>query len=106
MALKRIEGFLNEEEVSVEVSSLKRQVKPDSDDWRVGAQNATFRWNVTKDTSKVVLKDSPDTPPESQGGDSENKFELRDISVVFPPGQFSIITGLSYIDMTSEGVAN
>jgi hypothetical protein len=101
------------------VSSLKRHVSggrvPNYTEF--GLRNASFRWNaVDEDEKKEVDKDTLSTngkgnavsetnleqdleagpssadgslPPESP----DYRFELRDISVIFPEGELSVVTG-------------
>ena len=92
VALKRIEVFLGEEEVPPEVSSLKRDVHgPDSQhDRRLGAENATFRWI---ESSSVNDTRGNRGAHDSESSHDERKFELSDISIVFPPGKLSVVTG-------------
>ncbi|KZV81212.1 P-loop containing nucleoside triphosphate hydrolase protein [Exidia glandulosa HHB12029] len=113
-AIGRIEEFLGEEEVPEWVSSLKRDSESVNGagqfDTRLGAANASFEWYRTshkkaepkgKDKSPAWWKKSPlqyfrkaeksDTAEEQVEDDAT--FQLRDINVVFPRGQLSVITG-------------
>lgn len=136
VAVRRIETFLDEEEVTEQVSSLKKTSSPDpsqrpdqdSGEWGLGIENGTFKWNEVPDNfadqnSKSNAKNkgkangqnngnttsgvpSP-TGPSSPGDETvasasvisvetdaiENKFELKNISVRFPVGELTVITG-------------
>jgi ABC-type multidrug transport system fused ATPase/permease subunit len=101
VALDRISKFLDEEDVPDDVSSLKRVPNPNPklDDERLGAVNATFRWNQPKqapegtDASKVVPPELANDIPEI---DDDQRFQLSDISVIFPPGELTLITGPAF----------
>lgn len=97
---------MDEDEVSDQVSTLKK-IPTSTDDDILGIATASFRWNEVKepppdepkktwrfwkrfsfasstsdDTSKLTSASLPETP-----------FELRDISVIFPKGQLTVVTG-------------
>ncbi len=112
VALQRIETFLNEDEVDEQVSSLKRSninagSSPTSTEF--GLRNASFRWNAVqekaeKDDSKDKKNKKARDPAPSDASDAtvvetvgeanvERVFELSDVSVVFPDGELSVITG-------------
>ncbi|KIM37758.1 hypothetical protein M413DRAFT_448273 [Hebeloma cylindrosporum] len=123
VALKRIAVYLEEDEVTDQVSSLKKDYSqphlPGAEDDGLGLENATFKWNevtehVDRDTDKGKSNSGPLSPTESSeadetgtavgdsvsersaentDGNGERVFELRDISVRFPPGQLTVITG-------------
>ncbi|KAF7314389.1 ABC bile acid [Mycena kentingensis (nom. inval.)] len=99
VALNRIAVYLEEEEVSAQVSSVKRDATlpllDGDEDEGLGLENATLRWNELPEDPRDSSVDSTAT---ASGGDASdeielNKFELRDISVLFPEGQLSVITG-------------
>ena len=116
VALKRIAVFLDEEEVSDQVSSLKRDYSephlPGHSEG-LGLDNATFKWNEVSesretDQTKVIdsLPSSPsdsshtthmeasDTGSERSLSDTADRiFEMKDVSVKFPEGELTIITG-------------
>jgi hypothetical protein len=90
--------------VSDQVSSLKKtrsgpHLAGSNEDEGLGIENGSFKWNeVVENTAdkKSTNLDSESTtgtaiadPEES----TDHKFELRNISVLFPEGQLSIITG-------------
>ncbi|KAF7321090.1 ABC bile acid [Mycena chlorophos] len=83
LSIDRIGAYLAEPEVSEQSSTLKK--KPSNPrregDSRLGFENASFRWN-TVDEEDDKNEDSTD-----------HRFELRDLSVVFPEGKLSVVTG-------------
>ncbi|KAF7299119.1 ABC bile acid [Mycena indigotica] len=100
VALNRIAVYLDEEEVSAQVSSLKQDaIVPHLhgvENEGLGLENASLRWNELPEEEVLPLKGTP--PSSTSGnttalGDEVNRFELRDISVIFPEGQLSMITG-------------
>jgi len=111
VAVRRIEKYLDEEEVPDHVSSLKRDVvspKGQFDD-RLGFTNATFQWSslpkknldapkppiLKRLTRKFKWKESVDALAETEGSeDEENQpFEIKESTVVFPSGKLSVIVG-------------
>ena len=117
--MDRIATFLSEDEVSDEVSSLKQSTvvrSEDLEDHRLSIVHGSFRWNAV-DEDKKKPSAGPDTPPKSAAssvvesaepvpGDSvsvsnqegeDRKFELRDISIVFPDRQMTLIAGPSML---------
>ncbi|KAJ6610650.1 hypothetical protein B0H10DRAFT_2224811 [Mycena sp. CBHHK59/15] len=104
ISLTRIAAYLEEDEVSAQVSSLKRDgtfpVLTGADDGRLGIARASFRWNelpaARADTASAAASDdgSSTARGDDSGSDAESsKFELRDIDVMFPEGRLSVITG-------------
>ncbi|KAH9476582.1 ABC transporter 7 [Psilocybe cubensis] len=117
VALERISVYLDEEEVTEQVSTLKRNSQPSNAivDEGLGLSNATLRWNeVTvvekKDkarTSSISHPPATTSVPEiavvaNEGSSSDSttlesnevhKFELSDISVKFPEGKLTVVTG-------------
>ncbi|KAF8502967.1 multidrug resistance-associated ABC transporter [Gautieria morchelliformis] len=114
VALDRIATFLSEDEVDAEVSSLKQGSIlhfEAVDDLRLGLEHASFTWNAVeegkgKGPSSVAETLSKSTAPvvesEPVPGDSisvtsqegaDHQFELRDISVIFPDRQLTVVTG-------------
>ncbi|KAJ7091060.1 multidrug resistance-associated ABC transporter [Mycena epipterygia] len=138
ISLNRIAVYLEEEEVTAQVSSLKHaaemQMQPllegGEEEMGLGLESASLRWNELpveegEDEDKNGnsngngngngngsngngngRKRSPtasidgatalgdDSGSEGgDGGNENNKFELRDISVLFPEGKLSVITG-------------
>ena len=123
VALKRIAVYLEEDEVTDQVSSLKKDYShphlPGAEDDDLGLENATFKWNevaepVNKDSDKGKSNSGPPSSTESSEadetgtaigdsvsersaenieGNGERVFELKDISVRFPPGELTVVTG-------------
>ncbi|KAJ7208590.1 hypothetical protein GGX14DRAFT_551298 [Mycena pura] len=115
VSLNRIAVYLEEDEVTAQVSSLKQDLSipflEGAEDEGLGLENASLHWNALPDDDaeqRNVLGGKKHSPPssiddsattlgddsESEGGGNENnKFELRDISVVFPEGKLSVVTG-------------
>ena len=119
VALKRIEVFLNEDEVDDQVSSMKRSQRAGPSDEPIvggfGLNKASFRWNAIdrfqdkisnsgrkggkgkgkndepSRTSEAATTTDGDSDTPSQAAD--HAFELRDISIVFPERQLTVITG-------------
>lgn len=119
VALDRIAVYLDEEEVTDQVSTLKKAnagpSSHDSDDSLLGIENGSFKWNAVnaeKEKEKADAKANKNkkgkvsTPPseattaiasdpglDADAEPADHQFELRDISVVFPEGKLSCITG-------------
>lgn len=117
VALKRIAVYLDEDEVTDQVSSLKKErngphlpgTEPDEG---LGLEHATLKWNEVeeaKDTDKgktpeAAQSSSPtssedenttavDSDAATIGESTDHKFELRDITVKFPERELTVITG-------------
>ncbi|KAF7974527.1 hypothetical protein HWV62_11990 [Athelia sp. TMB] len=93
VSVERIGKFLEEDEVSEQVSSLNQydSIVPPADrniDSRLGLQHASFKWNE-------VEEHEGDQAPSTTDAELrfERRFELRDINVIFPEGELSMITG-------------
>ncbi|KAJ7869640.1 hypothetical protein B0H13DRAFT_2202440 [Mycena leptocephala] len=87
VALSRISTFLDEDEVSDDVSTLKTTTALE-DDSGLGLviENGSFKWNeveVKTDPSAATPNPTPNEP----------QFELRDISVSFPEGKLTCVVG-------------
>ncbi|KAJ7468712.1 hypothetical protein FB451DRAFT_1560403 [Mycena latifolia] len=111
VALNRIAVFLAEDEVTDQVSSLKQDLSEPAlataNDEGLGLETASFQWNkVIEETAKTESPKVPQSSTPSASSslvdvetirDSEetqdHRFELKDISVRFPEGQLSVITG-------------
>ena len=117
--MQRIETFLNEDEVDEQVSTIKRSkmgpTAPTFDEF--GLRDASFKWNVVEEKEKEKKDDVKGksngkvngSTTDASGGDIEAEavdavaaaltdetdriFELRDISVIFPEGELSVVTG-------------
>ncbi|KII83783.1 hypothetical protein PLICRDRAFT_702353 [Plicaturopsis crispa FD-325 SS-3] len=104
VALNRIATFLGEDEVSEQISSLKKpRNAPSADnvhDEGLGIENGTFKWNEIEVTQEKDSKDkgknksastaSEETAVEEPTG---HRFELKDISIKFPEGKLTCVTG-------------
>lgn len=107
MALDRIATYLAEDEVSDQVSSLSNgHSEPDlpvAEEEGFGLETASFKWNevepvdedkkdkkTASSTAESGLQTEPAIPTEDL---TDHHFELKDITVRFPEGQLSVITG-------------
>ncbi len=124
MSLDRIATYLDEEEVSEQVSTLKKGRVPPSEesDAGLGIVHGTFKWNEVeerKDDNKSSGKDGPnrfnsvanangsggDTRPSCEastivdsasamaGSTGDHRFQLQDVTIMFPDGQLTVVTG-------------
>ncbi|KAI0275322.1 multidrug resistance-associated ABC transporter [Gloeopeniophorella convolvens] len=120
VALDRIATYLDEDEVDEQVSSLKKSrfgTSGDDDDVAkgFGIENGTFKWNEVEETDKEKDKKDKDkkankaTPSPTNGEQTatddpergsitaseanEHRFELKDINVMFPERELSVVTG-------------
>ncbi|KAJ6631472.1 multidrug resistance-associated ABC transporter [Mycena sp. CBHHK59/15] len=107
VSLNRIAVYLDEAEVTEQVSSLKKDrsgpVSIDSEDDRLGLENASLKWNEVEEVADVKADKDKNGKKAASETDSivttdsevvaDHKFELKDISVVFPDGELSLITG-------------
>ncbi|KAG8994024.1 hypothetical protein FRB90_000542, partial [Tulasnella sp. 427] len=104
VSLDRISTFLQEDEVPDHVSSFKRPVltnSPTSDDMRIGiAGGISFKWNEVKEKEEKPKKGKKKAKPAvpaitvTDGGEQpEDRFELRDVDVIFPVGKLTLVVG-------------
>lgn len=133
VAVRRIETYLDEEEVTEQVSSLKKGYFPSSlqsqeqehEERGLEIKNGTFKWNEVPDesadenrksdsknkgrpdnTNNGSITSSGATSPTNPGDETDSasvtsveaeiveyKFELKDISVRFPEGELTMVTG-------------
>lgn len=116
VALDRIAAFLDEEEVSDQVSVLRREQSGsesyrdgDERDEGIGLEGATLRWNVaaTAPTSgdgrpkgknngnrgSDQATTSTTVASDTSHDEESTRFELKDINVLFPEGELSVVTG-------------
>jgi hypothetical protein len=99
---------LDEAEVSEQVSSIKKDrsgpAYSEPEDDRLGLENASFKWNEVEEAA--VAKDDKDKNGKKAASDADSiltaetettvadhKFELKDISVIFPDGELTLVTG-------------
>ncbi|KZT05166.1 multidrug resistance-associated ABC transporter [Laetiporus sulphureus 93-53] len=108
VAMNRIATYLDEDEVDGQVSTLKRgPMQPSIGvEEGLGIVNGTFKWNEVEeplDKQKGVDRsrsssDETATAVDSQsvlgiGANGDHRFELRDINVIFPEGELTVVTG-------------
>jgi ABC-type multidrug transport system fused ATPase/permease subunit len=112
VALKRIEKYLEEDEVDEQVSSIKKACAPhvDGEDDTLSIENGFFKWNEVPETpeenskakgknlSRISSSDESATAVDSEvtsirSSPEDHRFELKDISIRFPEGELSVITG-------------
>ncbi|KAJ7761604.1 hypothetical protein DFH07DRAFT_903306 [Mycena maculata] len=101
IAVDRIAVFLDEAEVSEQVSALKKgSSEPVLDGFEedgLGLENASFRWNKVESEAEAEDVDTADDNTVSDGHSSgsvnDHRFELKDVSVVFPEGALTVVTG-------------
>ena len=120
--MDRINAFLTEEEVPDFVSSLKGEEAPPFDieeSYRLGIRNGWFRWNEAPQEGPKKKEDKKDpywkvwrhigslrrkpqptiddngstVTPASEASESGRRFELRGVSIDFPVGELTVITG-------------
>ncbi|KIJ28632.1 hypothetical protein M422DRAFT_784503 [Sphaerobolus stellatus SS14] len=113
VCLDRISTFLEEDEVSEQISDMKRDVIDPTlaEDTRLGILQASFRWNEIENANVAKMPSSKskatsstasiaesepnvsDSVSVTSRSDQEIKFELKDINVVFPDGKLTVVIG-------------
>ena len=98
VALDRIQGYIDEEEVDGQVSSLKEGTEEHRNKEGLGIVRGSFKWNeIEEKDDKVAGSNTPNTESDATSTLAEtapdHRFELRDISVTFPDGQLTVVTG-------------
>ncbi|KAJ7258427.1 multidrug resistance-associated ABC transporter [Mycena haematopus] len=109
VSLNRVSIYLDEAEVSEQVSTLKKDrsgsASIESEDDRLGFENASFKWNEVEqalDANQRKDENGKRVPSETNSihaaeHDTEtvadHRFELKDLSVVFPEGKLTVVTG-------------
>ena len=102
VALDRIDTFLKEDEVTDQVSTLKAKTSTQDTFYydSFGLNNASFRWNAVEpklDDKKKLPTPLPDAQTGSTNGsqddETDHRFELRDISLILPEGELTVVTG-------------
>ena len=113
VTLKRIAVYLDEDEVTDQVSSLKKDNSEpylSGDDEGLGLECATFKWNEVVEEKKgknlgqnkssssstiSLVTDEAGTvvDAESIGDLGDRVFELRNMTIRFPEGELTVVTG-------------
>ena len=117
VALKRTSVYLDEEEVTDQVSSLKKDRSEAylSNDEGLGFDDATFKWNEVVEVAEKGKESAQNKLPSPTSSTSEatdkastvvdnlsersieergdRVFELRDMTIRFPEGELTVITG-------------
>lgn len=111
--MDRIATYLDEEEVDGQVSTLKKSDSELAEDTVkvLGIEHGTFRWNEVQQPKDDKTKKPSSTPSSTNGSggdddavtavdsasiagsESDRRFELADINVMFPDGELSVVTG-------------
>lgn len=115
--MDRISVYLDEDEVTEQVCSLKKtNFGPNTgvDDEGLGLEDATLKWNQVSEGTKhgqdssrsaedstttsisgdTAVADSSGSSTEDEDNDADDRgFRLRRISVVFPENKLTVITG-------------
>ena len=111
VALKRISVYLDEEEVTDQVSSLKEEYSEpylSGDEEGLGLECATFKWNEvvevvkkgkqlgqnkSSSSSTISLVADEDSTIVDAESISDRVFELRNMTIRFPEGELTVVTG-------------
>ncbi|KAJ6497501.1 hypothetical protein C8R45DRAFT_898828 [Mycena sanguinolenta] len=103
VCLNRIAVYLDEAEVSDQVSSLKKDRSSpasESEDDRLGLEGASFKWNEVEEVPDAKDDKNKNSAAASETASimtaetvADHKFELRDLSIVFPQGELTVVTG-------------
>ncbi|CAK9786601.1 putative ATP-binding cassette transporter protein YOR1 [Cutaneotrichosporon oleaginosum] len=104
VSVKRTQDFFEEGEVPDWVSSLKRHDDGPSKKPKIGFNNATFKWNAGgKDEAETKNGTAAPSATEVTGADAGSPqddesiesvvFELSDITIDFPIGKLSVVSG-------------
>lgn len=86
--MQRIQTFLGEAEVDDWACALKRDAVPlassegQVDDGKIGFEDASFRWHASSQDDATTTGDA-NTP----------SFELKNLTIDFPVGKLSLVTG-------------
>ena len=114
VTLKRIAVYLDEEEVTDQVSSLKKDYSEpylSGNDEGLGLECATLKWNEVVEVvnkgkelgqnesssslsiASVTDEASTVIDSESIGDRGDHIFELRNVTIRFPEGMLTVVTG-------------
>ena len=108
--MDRIATYLDEEEVDGQVSTLKKSQLAFTEDVSegLGIEHGTFKWNEVEQPVETPKKpgassmgngpgeDDAATAVDSasvSGSETERRFELTDITIMFPEGELTVVTG-------------
>lgn len=123
--MDRIATYLDEEEVDEQVSTLKKAESVSTEDVAkgLGIENGTFRWNEVQQPKDDQSKKTTSTNGSSgTAGDddaatavdsasvaeyeSDRRFELTNLTVMFPEGELTVVTGPTASGKTALLVRN
>ena len=112
VALDRIATYLDEDEVDEQVSSLKgsrfgASVDGDTVTMKgLGIENGSFKWNEVEQKDDVAAETASTPTDAVQGAGDEtergsltgsvagnHRFELRDVNIMFPERQLTVVAG-------------
>ncbi|KAL9545898.1 hypothetical protein MBANPS3_006918 [Mucor bainieri] len=99
ISVKRIEDYLNEDEISTtdaasSTTTTTTTVDPDSDNAdTIGFSHATVCWPTTQPDSEASVDSSSDVTAAGQDTQQDTTFTLKDLTVEFPSHQLSLICG-------------
>ncbi|KAF7297333.1 ABC bile acid [Mycena indigotica] len=92
LSVDRIDAFLNEPEV--ELKNVRSTPLQESAWARgLGFDNSSFKWNENTRDQNVETTNSETDSNFTIDGISERQFELRNLSVSFPEGKITVVTG-------------
>jgi ABC-type multidrug transport system fused ATPase/permease subunit len=115
VALDRIQGYIDDDEVDAQVSSLKGGTRGDNNAEGLGIIKGSFKWNEVeekcdKGKGKAVEPGTSNTEVDTTSiiaeATPEPMFELRDISVILPDGQLTVVTGTIKFPSTPSVIPN
>lgn len=93
--MQRIEAFLAEQEVEDWACSLKRDslhTHAIDDNGRIGFENASFQWHTTN-TNETLPKETEEDALLPTLATANEHFDLHNLTISFPTGQLSLVTG-------------
>ena len=109
--MNRISTYLGEDEVDEQVSTLKKEKVTTAEDVApgLGIQGGTFKWNEVEE-EKTKKDHTPEPSNGTSNGDddattvvdtasvagsetNERRFQLSDITIMFPESELTVITG-------------
>lgn len=107
VSVKRTQDFFEEGEVPDWVSSLKRHDDGPAKETKIGFKNATLKWNAGGNDETAAKNGTAEAPPAinvtdadggSDNGDDSGSiesvvFELSGLTIDFPVGKLSVVSG-------------